>query len=222
MLGCLYLVNGAFTMKSPFLGGSFYGFVIFGGLWYLVQNLTRFAQQEREMIPAIRRRLKGVTAASMISIAWVGHDFPKVSLVNEEMAGNQKTINQALVKDLLRNAKSSKVSLVLTQGNPVVQEFLRMEFRRRNLPVVIENCAMTRTKDAIIATANQMRFVVLQDQKLVGSPITYAIPAEKFQPELLAYFRNAPGWKPVATYPTRTGEHVYLFEHDPAGSGTSN
>ena len=58
MLGCLYLVNGAFTMKSPFLGGSFYGFVIFGGLWYLVQNLTRFAQQEREMIPAIRRRLK--------------------------------------------------------------------------------------------------------------------------------------------------------------------
>jgi len=222
MLGCLYLVNGAFTMKSPFLGGSFYGFVIFGGLWYLVQSLTRFARREQESTPAVRRRLQGLTAVSMISVAWLGHDFPRISQVNKEMADNQNVINRGLVKDLLQAATSSEVSLVLTQGNPVVEEFLEMEFRRRKLPLTIQNCAMTRTMDSIIATANRRRFVVLQDQQLVGSPIVYAIPAEKFQPELLAYFRNAPEWKPVATYPTFEGKHVYLFEHRPASPVTPN
>jgi hypothetical protein len=221
MLGCLYLVNGAFTMKSPFLGGSFYGFLIFGGFWYLAQSIVRFTRHEQEMIAAARWRLRGLTAVSMISVAWVGHEYPKISTVNKEVGTNQKTINRALIADLLRAAKSEPVSLMLTQGNPIVQEFLQMEFRRQNLPVVIQNGAMERSMNVILATADRMRFVVLQDQKLVGSPI-YGFPAEKFQPELLAYFRQASGWKQVATYPTLAGKNVYLFEHEPAPAAVQN
>jgi hypothetical protein len=208
MLACLFGVNAVFAMKSPFLGGAFYGFLIFGGFWYLARLLASPPVQAWLTPPP--RRI--AAACAVTGLAWVGFSFPEVCRVSRVSADTQASVNHALLADLLARApQGRRTILMLTQGNPVVGEYLQMEFRRRGLDLRVHSAAMMRSADEVIAFAQRPRYAVVQDPGMLGTPQD-AIPGEKLQPELIAYFRSNPGWKLVSEYPDKNGRRAYLYE----------
>lgn len=212
MLGCLYLVNGLFAVKSPFLGGSFYGFLIFGALWQLARLLRWGWMLDRGRDRALRFRLAGLTGLSMCGVAWAGHQFPLVCMVNPMAAISQRDVNRALVRDLLARVPPRQTSaILLTQLGPVITEYLEMEFRKRKRRIEVKNLAMSRTLDAYLDAAKIARYVTVQDPGIAGAP-GWPIPGGNFQPELLSHFRGTAGWREVAHFPAADGRQVHLFE----------
>jgi hypothetical protein len=208
MLVCLFGVNAVFAMKSPFLGGAFYGFLIFGGFWYLARLLASAPVQA--WLTPLPRQI--AAACALAGLAWVGFSFPEVCRVSRVSADTQTSVNRALLSDLLARApQGRRTILLLTQGNPVVGEYLQMEFRRRGLDLRIHSAAMMRSAGEVIAFAQRPRYAVVQDPGMLGTPQD-AIPGEKLQPELIAYFHSNPDWKLVSEYPDKSGKRAYLYE----------
>jgi hypothetical protein len=208
MLGCLFAVNAYFSMKSPFLGGAFYGFLIFGALWYLAQ----FFQSAllRRWCPPIPYQI-GICVI-LWGLGAASYAFPYVSVMNPERTQVEAYVNRALLSDLLARITTRRSVILVTQGNPVVGEYLQMEFRERGKDLRITNTAMERTVQKVVDLSKRRRYAVVQDQNMTGAPLD-AIPGEKLQPELITYFSQSPNWRLIAKYPDRKGHNVYLYEH---------
>jgi len=208
MLGCLFAVNAYFSMKSPFLGGAFYSFLIFGALWHLSQFFQ--SAPLREWCSGIPRQI------GVCMIIWglgaAVYAFPYVSVMDTERTRVEAYVNRALLSDLLARITMHRCNVLVTQGNPVVGEYLQMEFRKRGKDLRITNTAMERTVQKVVDLSKHRRYAVVQDQNMTGAPLD-AIPGEKLQPELIAYFGKSPNWRLIATYPDHRGHNVYLYEH---------
>lgn len=213
MLLCLYLVNSLFTLKSPYLGGAFYGFLIFGGLW----NLSRLIQwywhvnQERDF--SLQRKFQGLALVVVLMFATSAYRFPELCKVPRDKAREGRVLNRALVSDILPKDKSVTVNLVLTQGNPIMDPYIAMEFRRRRSTVAISNVMMGSEFAGFEEAAKTADYVVVQDPKLPGTQ-GYAIPSEKLLPQFLEFLQTTPGWSLVREYPVEGGKKVYLFKQD--------
>lgn len=209
MLLCLVLVNSAFGMKSPFLGGSLYAFVIFGGLWRIARFLEWGARQSWWPRPA-RQALAGV---ALIAVAASAYSFSEVSRVSLVARKAQNSTNRGVLKDLMSDLRGVKeASVLVAQGNPVVWEFLAMETRARGKRLRVDSAAFLRDARTILRVAGAADYFVLQDQKLAGSP-GVAIPSEAFLPELLAHVQASPDWRLLGRYPDHQGRFAYLYKN---------
>jgi len=206
MLIALLSVNSFFSMKSPFLGGSFYGFLIFGSIWHLSRALTGWSKGWLKSLP-----LQATVACVMTLLAWTYHKYPVASMCYPPAVANQAFTNKGILQDMLARTPGKASSILFTQGNPIVPEYLAMEFRSRGKRLEFCNAAMERTVESAVAMDRTVQFVVLQDQNIIGAPGD-AIPGEKLQPALMNYYRNTPEWQLAADYPMPDGKKVYLFE----------
>lgn len=207
MLGCLFAVNAVFNMKSPFLGGSFYSYLIFGALWYSAQFLRRFAESG-----LLAGRWSHCFVASLVlAVGIAGHQFPDASRMNIISRFAQRTINHAILHDLLVNTPQRRCTIVLTQGNPIVGEFLQMEFWNRGKRLTFVSAAFCKDVKSVIDMTQGAQFIALQDQKLQGSPGD-AIPGEVIELDLIKAFNANPDWKLIGEYPDQSGRHAYLYE----------
>ena len=131
-----------------------------------------------------------------------------------QAAANQSSTNISMLQDLLRNTPGETNSILVTQGIPLVPEYLEMEFRSRGKNLIWRSSAMERTLEAVVAMDANVNFVTLQDQNIIGAPGD-AIPGEGLQPALMKYYSHNPGWQLASQYPTLDGKKVYLFERIP-------
>ncbi len=210
MIVCLAVVNAFFTMKSPYLGGSFYGFLIFGGIWYGVRFLKR-------ILPVIPSSflLRTTLASLIVTLAWSIRKYPCVGILHKEAASNQLLVNRGLLMDLSRMIPKEGATVMFTQCNPAVPEFLQAELRARGKPMkFLEFAAMNRTMKAMLETMKDADFVVVQDQKIIGAPGDL-IPGEALQPELRQYLLSSNDvWSHACDYLLPDGKKVYLFKRN--------
>jgi hypothetical protein len=208
MLFCLALVNSIFGMKSPFLGGSLYGFIIFGAIFYAVEILTTLTKRA-----VIRSGFQWAIAIVLLFFAWGIHSFPSASKVNKEAAANQKIANLGAFADLDDLVHTGQ-SILFTQGNPIVPEFLQMELRSRGKIFKPISGAFCRTLSDMMPLIAQSDFLFLQDLAIIGAPGDM-IPSEKLQPEIKMYVDATPEWQLVNTYSLTHGKNVYLYQKTP-------
>jgi hypothetical protein len=208
MLVCLFGVNAFFSMKSPFLGGSLYSFLIFGGLWYGARILS-IGLNEGWLLGRSRQIFASL---ALVAVGTCGYFFPEVSRLNPFTKRVQNRVNHGVLHELLeRTAKRKHAAIMLTQGNPIVREYLQMEFRTRGKRLQVIGAAFCREPQEAIALSKKADFVAVQDQKMLGSPGD-AIPGEKIQPELIAYFQSSPDWVLIGEYPDSAGKKAYLYQ----------
>lgn len=205
MLLCLVIVNSVFGMKSPFLGGSLYGFVIFGAFFYLPEFLGAFVA--RFVRP---EALRWIVAVVLVVAAWNMQRFPPAGRVHAEAAANQKTANLGALADLQATVAPSQC-ILFTHGNPIVPEFLEMELRAQGKPVHFQCGSLARTLAELQPSFSESDFVFVQDQQIVGAPGD-AIPGEKLQPEIKSYLDANPQWRLLDTYPLSGEKNVYLYQ----------
>jgi len=206
MLIALIGVNGFFSMKSPFLGGSFYGFLIFGSLWYLSRLLMVCSKRWLASLP-----IQAAAACVILLFSLACHNYPPASRLHTRSAANQTSTNKGILQDLLAKTEGKTNSILFTQGKPIVPEYLEIEFRSRGKCLQWLTAFMERTVEAAVAMDQKARFVVLQDQHITGAS-SDSMPGEKLQPALMKYYSNNPEWRLASEYPMPDGKKVYLFE----------
>lgn len=208
MLVCLFGVNAFFSMKSPFLGGSLYSFLIFGGFWYGAR-LLQIGLEEGWLLTRSRQCF---AALALVAFGSCGYFFPDVCILNPITKRVQNRVNHGVLQTLFKSTKDKRrVVILLTQGDPIVGENLQMEFRARGKRLVVISGAFCRGVDEVVALSKDADFVALQDQKMVGSPGD-AIPAEQIQPQLITLFRSSPDWVLIGEYPDTEGKKAYLYQ----------
>jgi len=208
MLAGLVLVNSAFGMKSPFLGGSLYGFLIFAGLWQIAR-LLRWGY-EQEWWKAFPHQL--LAALVLLSIAACGYSYSEVCVIPPATRKAQKAINRGVLNDLLRETRGRRASVLITASNPVVGEYLAMEARARGRTLDIQNAAFVRDSAQILDQAATMDFVILRDPKTVGSSGDH-IPGDALQSELIGRISGSPDWHLVGRYSDLQGQFAYLYRN---------
>jgi len=208
MLVCLFGVNAFFSMKSPFLGGSLYSFLIFGGFWYG----ARILQVGIEEGWLLARSRQCFASLALVAIASCGYFFPEVCQLNPITKRVQNRVNHSVLQALFKGIGAKKrAAILLTQGNPIVGENLQMEFRAKGKRLVVISGAFCRDVNEVVDLSRKADFVALQDQKMVGSPGD-AIPSEQIQPQLIALFRSSPDWVLIGEYPDTGGKKAYLYQ----------
>jgi hypothetical protein len=205
MLLGVTVVNAFFSMKSPYLGGSFYGFIIFGSIWYAKLYLEKMASIWKAK-PGRQLLLCGLLVAG----AWTIYEYPAVGQLDPVAAQNQTLVNRKMLEDLEASGSDGVLNVLFTQGNPVVDPYLEMEFIVRGRTLKRISAAHKRTLTEVIPILKKVEFVVVQDQKIRGAPGDL-IPGELWQPELKAYLDQSDSWKLIAEYPMDDGKKVYLF-----------
>jgi hypothetical protein len=210
MLVCLYLVNSLFTLKSPYLGGAFYGFLIFGGIWNLSRLLNWYFTVNSDREPVLGRKLRSLAIVVVLLFPASSYRFPELCKVPRSSAKERKVINRTLVSDIMPKDESEKVKLILTQGSPVISEYIQMEFRKRKKQAVVENLFVNREFEVFEDAVKTADYVVVQDPGLPDAPGN-SMPAEELLPRYLEYLQNAPEWQLMKEYPVEGGKKIYLF-----------
>ncbi len=211
MLAGTCVVNAAFSMKSPYLGGSFYGFLIFGAAWYAVRLLR--CTRAREWLRPLWRQ--AVFAGVVLAFCATAFSFPPVCVVSKKIRKVQTSVNNGVLRDLLAaSGANDDPTLVVTQANPIVPQYFEIEFRARNRKLTMISAALAHRREEVLRFTRDASYVLLQDPGLSGRPEGNDIPAEKLQPELLALFRADPAWHLAGTYPDGAGKFAYLFQRN--------
>lgn len=209
MLLGAFVASSAFGMKSPFLGGAFYGLLLFGAIWQIVR-LVRWSVAEGGWAPSRRQTL---AAGAILSLALSGYAYPAVSQLKPEVRRAQKVINQGVLRDLLARTKYREgTSILLTHGAPVVWEYLQMEFRARSRDLRTSSAAFMKDPGEVLARAETFEYLVVQDPDLLRT-VRHAIPGQQLQAPLLAHLRAAPRWQLVGRYPDGKGRFAYLYRN---------
>ncbi len=205
MLAGLFVVNAAFGMKSVYLGGSFYGFAIFAGLWQ-ASRLLQECVARGWLAGWPRQTLLGgaCAAAALLSIR-----TPPAGWANNVVRDAQLSVNKGVLERLLAEKKPS-LSLVVVQGGPLIWEYLQMECRRRGVALAVRDAKMATDASSVLARAENADFIALQDSALAGSPGD-AIPGERLQPALIAHFGTNPQWHLAGRYSDQAGKFAYLY-----------
>ncbi len=207
MLGGLILVNSAFGMKSPYLGGSLYGFLMFGALW----QITRFLGWGITAGWWASRPRQIVAALGFCAVMLGGMSYPEVCVVNRFTAAPVTAINRGVFRDLARNAQAGQ-TLLAVQSGPVVHEYLAMALRAKKRPIEIRSGAFFSDLDRLKRVARKTDFVLLQDPGTLGRPGA-EMPSEALLPSALTFFQGSPDWQLVNQYPDQRGKFVYLYRN---------
>ncbi len=210
MLAALWFVNGYFNMKSPFLGGAFYGFLIFGSVFYFAEFMACVIRGVPVARTGVQMAVQLFLLAGSITVFLSMVSFPPASRVDPQLAENNMLINHALLKHLSLTSNAEK-RLLFTQGNPVVPEYLELKLREKGIPVKAGSAAFVRELERVVAAAEESDYVFAQDPEMLGRPGDN-IPGERSQVELVNFLTESGNFELDLRVTDLQGKSVYLFK----------
>jgi hypothetical protein len=206
MIVALFAVNGFFKMKSPYLGGSFYGFLIFGAVFYTAYFI-------RKPGAGIFRRFgfQVLAALAILGFVSVRYMFPPAGMVNPEWGRAQRIVNEQMLAELVALDVKGPLRVLTTQGGPIIHEYLGMMLDAEGAQLVVSCAAMDRSLEEALPRLGGVDFVVLQDPGILGKPGS-PIPGEELQAPLKAHLDAIPQeWNQVRAITAPDGKNVYLY-----------
>lgn len=216
-LAGVFLLNAWAPMKTIFLGGAFYGPLIFLFAWSIAGLLRKLLSLESQC--PVTRRIAYGTAALCLALSPVGYHWPGQYLVNKvNLISSTKvneTVAQALLSEITKSGNRTwendeKIEITFAQANPVVPDYIGMLLLRSGRQHILHQGAFVRDIWKLMNMSKTSDFVIAQETDVFGIP-SYPIPAEPLQDRFLQYLKNSPRWREVTRVATRNGRYVYLF-----------
>jgi hypothetical protein len=202
MVVCIFGIFYLQGIKNQYMGGVLYMYLLFGALVYLEIILkTRFASNTL---------VCHVLAVVIIIISFSLYRYPTTEKVNTVWAKNSKSTTLGLLADLLKNRKANQISILFTQGGPVVPEYLKMMLNSLSIKINVGSAALNKDYKNVINSLAKYEYVVIQDQRIEGRP-GFPMPSEEWEPQLKLYLDNNQKWLIVNEYKTLDGKKVYLY-----------
>jgi hypothetical protein len=202
ILAMVYAINSTANIKHIFLGGAFYGTLIFAAAY--------FAGVMLEPAPDASVRRRGFPSAALAVIALVltlYYRWPNYSYWGRNKMSDSYVTAWRGVEECLPSCPSPKEILV-TQVT-VLPDNVKIWYLRRHQHPTVHFCAFVRTLDEFKALLPSADMVIAQDPGTPGS-VSY-LPAEPLQGGIVRMLREDSAFRLRKLVPIADGKNVYVF-----------
>jgi hypothetical protein len=207
MIAVVFAINSHAPMKSPFLGGAFYGMLLFS----LAFLAGEFFSQIHSSTPRVRHSaLVGLGALVVFGLITY-----RVSAYSRWSRTPQHTAFTVAYQGMAELAKTCKTpsSILFMQSGPLVSEDVELLYFRRKEAPRIYSGAFYRNLAEFQKALPGLDMVVLQDKGTLGG--FDALPVEPLLEDCLQTIRANPHFQVAKTIPIPNPEgqsrNVYLF-----------
>jgi hypothetical protein len=226
-------INVVAQNKSPYLGGGFYGILLFGSAYILAEAYSSpqpetsggtgsFKLLRFELLyhyPPRAGAAKRVWRVGALALAALicafCYRWPLVSDWSTDVPRN-KNLKAAdrFIKTLLdAHIAAPPKSVLLVQSGPIVMENVGIWFSRHGLKSHLLTGIFFRTTEEFKSSYPTCDWVVLQEQQVMGS--TFRLPVEAVLPEATEIIKSDPLYSVLAEFADRNGRKVWIFGRRP-------
>jgi hypothetical protein len=199
-------VNSVAPMKQPFLGGGFYGLLIFSSAYVIAMVYGADDLGFKSRVVS-RVALCLVCAGSIASYAWPEcSDYFKTRM---DSLANLKGSNEFLVRNLKESGAGIPKNILFTQAGPIIMEGVGLSMLRNNLNTAMHWGTFIRTADGFRYTYPDYDWVLLQDPGMKGSSPN--MPSEGILPEFQAVIAADSNYKVHAEYVDSEGKRITIY-----------
>jgi len=210
VLAAIYAVNSVESNKTLFLGGAFYGTLIFSAAFFAGALLTR-TPNDSSNYPS---RALLVTAIVMTLLyRWPGYSKADHDRNSASRATSWKSVQQ----DLPISPPPGKI--LVTQAGPIVPENVRIWYLRQNLQTSVQSCAFLRSLDQFKQRLETADLVITQDQGIHGNVAD--LPAEPLQNEFIRTLKSDSAFHLKNLIPIADEKNIYIFARAKASAYTT-
>lgn len=225
ILAIVYCINSTAAAKTPFLGGAFYGILIFSAAYWAgelipfllnsttVFQLKSFAKRGNTQVSLFSWSigLKSLNYFLLIIISVVmtySYSWPEYSrwFKNERNLAFLSA-NQALEEYL--STIPVPQSILFTQAGPIVPENVNLQYLRRGIRLVMNSGSFIRSISEFEEIIKTKDMVVTQDRGTLGESDN--MPSEPLQDEFVSVLKNDSAFYLAKTISITDGKNVYVF-----------
>ena len=228
VLVMVYYINSTAAAKTPFLGGAFYGILIFSAAYFAGKVLSGASNSStvfvfnfrvydmpggkissRLLAQSPRLNLKPCYLLLIIPIVMTGyHRWPACSTWPKSERNLCFVRANAEAKKYFSTISTPK-SILFTQAGPVVFENIQIYYLRRGERPSMNSGAFLRSVDEFKEAIKKTDVVIAQDRETLGG--ASFVPSEPLQDEFLSTLGADTTFQLEKTIPISEGRNVYIF-----------
>ena len=173
-----WLASSLFGMKSPFLGGAFYGTLIFAVAYLLTETL-------KLALPTLSRPIvQSVAFVSLVALSYLMHTWPGYSEWNSARAQFYRKANIGVWNEIQGASKNFRPSdgvldIYYSNSSPIPPELQRLRALQRQVRIRVRHGSMAASMEAQRGIFEGCDMLIVQDPGL--PEVNLNVPGEKLQ-----------------------------------------
>jgi hypothetical protein len=206
-----WLASSLFGMKSPFLGGAFYGTVIFASAYLLAEALNSV----RGLLS--RPTVQSMTFTSLAICAYAMHTWPAYSEWDPSRATFYRKANNGVWKEI-REASTAYtpadgvLDVYYSNSSPIPWELQRLRAMQSNVSLRIHAGALAKSMEDQRAMFERCDMIVVQDPSL--PEVNPNFPGEKLQGQITAEVLSRSGFKLAQDILVSDNKRIYVLHNE--------
>jgi hypothetical protein len=206
-----WLASSLFGMKSPFLGGAFYGTLIFAAA-YLLAELLRPASGRLS-----RPLVQSLTFASLGILAYAMHTWPAYSEWDFPRASFYRKANNGVWKEIRKAWKEytptdGRLDVYYSNTSPIPAELPRLRALQNHVPLRMHGGSLTYSMEAQRALFGRCDVIVVQDSNL--PEVNPNFPGEKLQMQITEEVLSTPRFRLAKEILVSDKKRIYVLHNE--------
>jgi hypothetical protein len=207
----VWLASSLFGMKSPFLGGAFYGSLIFASAYLLAEVL----EPARDIF--LRPLLQSLTFVGLAIVAYAMHTWPAYSEWNFSRANFYRTANRGVWKEIRKAAKSytptdGVLDVYYSNSSPIPLDLQRLRALQSKVTLRMHAGSMTESMEDQRAIFERCDMIVVQDPGL--PEVNTNFPGEKLQGQITKEVLSRPGFRLAKQILVSDKKRIYVLYNE--------
>ncbi|HEY5812783.1 MAG TPA: hypothetical protein VIT23_09035, partial [Terrimicrobiaceae bacterium] len=189
-----WLASSLFEMKSPFLGGAFYGVLICGTAFFLRNVLTRFQTLFTRPIT------QSFTFVILTLFCLMMYTWPAYSEWDDATARYYRTANDGVWREIRKTLRSCSpvdgvVDIYCTNSSPIPQALLSLRAIQKRTSLRVHSGTLLEVMESHRALFDSCDVLIVQDPSLPG--VNPSLPGEKLQMRITEEVLSRPDFELV-------------------------
>ena len=206
-----WLASSLFGMKSAFLGGAFYGTLIFSSAYLLAEVLN----SAHECLS--RPIVQSLAFAGLAILAYAMHTWPAYSEWDFSRATFYRKANRGVWREICHAAKTYKpadgvLDVYYSNSSPIPPELQRLRALQSKVPLRMHTGSMAKSMEDQRAIFEQCDMIVVQDPNL--PEVNTNFPGEKLQGQITEEVLSRRDFKLTKDILVSDDKRIYLLQNE--------
>jgi hypothetical protein len=206
-----WLASSLFGMKSPFLGGAFYGTLIFAFAYLLAEVLS----SAHGLLS--RPNVQSIAFAGLAIVAITMHTWPAYSEWGFSRANFYGQANKGVWNEIRHVATTYAPSdgvldVYYSNSSPIPSELPRLRALQSKVPLRMHHGRLANSMEAQRAIFERCDMIVVQDSSL--PEVNPNFPGEKLQAQITEEVLSTPGFKRAKDIFVSDSKRIYVLHNE--------
>jgi hypothetical protein len=206
-----WLASSLFGMKSPFLGGAFYGTLIFTSAYLLAEVLSSAHGLLSRPI------VQSISFAGLAIVAYAMHTWPAYSEWDFSRANFYRTANRGVWKEIRKAAKTYSptdgvLDVYYSNSSPIPPELQRLRALQNKVPLRMHAGSMAKSLEDQRDMFERCDMIVVQDPSL--PEVNPNFPGEELQGQITKEVLSRPGFRLAKDILVSDNKRIYVLYNE--------